>query len=340
MKEIARRDALQAVAGLASVVAVGTVAGQLSSAPSTPALDTVPATADAVMNANVDALHRDDGLRTLVTAALQQRAQYVSADSSAEQPRNVDALLSDVEAEFETSPESVHHATVFGDVGGDGDDLFDGYAGVVLQAELSAEDVKSGIENVDDIDFSELDESGTVVYKPESDGAPWVGALGSGRVAVGTEGAVYDAVEVTNGEAAALGGPLRDAYTDTREGPVRFASRLPEPTENEAVPAGVGGDDGQSIDVTPLDDVRTLAGTVYRNGDVRGLETTLSAADTAAARDVASLVRELRDRAASELRDTEVADVVGGLSVDRDGATVTASVSRTVDELESLVDGL
>ncbi|MFC6757075.1 hypothetical protein ACFQER_10810 [Halomicroarcula sp. GCM10025894] len=55
---------------------------------------------------------------------------------------------------------------------------------------------------------------------------------------------------------------------------------------------------------------------------------------------MASLVRELRDRAASELRDTEVADVVGGLSVDRDGATVTASVSRTVDELESLVDGL
>ncbi|MFC6757076.1 hypothetical protein ACFQER_10815 [Halomicroarcula sp. GCM10025894] len=170
MKEIARRDALQAVAGLASVVAVGTVAGQLSSAPSTPALDTVPATADAVMNANVDALHRDDGLRTLVTAALQQRAQYVSADSSAEQPRNVDALLSDVEAEFETSPESVHHATVFGDVGGDGDDLFDGYAGVVLQAELSAEDVKSGIENVDDIDFSELTSPGRSSTNPSRTG--------------------------------------------------------------------------------------------------------------------------------------------------------------------------
>ncbi|MBX0287647.1 hypothetical protein EGH22_15035 [Halomicroarcula sp. F28] len=341
MKEIARRDALQAVAGLVSVATAVTVTGRPRSAPpsdSTTALDTVPATADAVVDANVDALRQDDGLRTLTTVALQQRAQYVSADSSAEQPRDVDALLSDIETEFETSPERVHRATVFGDVGGDGDDLFDGYAGVVLRAELSAEDVKSGIENFDDIAFTELDESGTVVYEPESDDSPWVGALGSDRVAVGTEAAVFDAVGVRNGETATVGEPIRGAYTDTREAPVRFATRLPDPSRNDAVPAGVGGNGGQSIDITPLDDVTTLAGSVYRDGDVRGLEATLSAADTGAARDVTSVVRQLRDRAASELQDAEVADVVGDLAVDRDSTTVTASVSRTVDELSSLVE--
>jgi len=338
VKEIARRDALQAVAGLASVVTVGTVAGQLSSAPSTTDLDIVPETADAVVDANVDALRRDNGLRTLTTAALQQHTQYVSADASADRPRSVDALLADIEAESDTDPATVHHVTVFGDVGGDGDDLFDGYVGAVLRAELSADDVKSGIESVGDIDFSELDESGTAVYEPESDGGPWVGALGSGRVAVGTEAAVYDAIDARNGETAAVGEPIRGAYTDTREAPVRFASRLPEPSENDAVPRRAGGDSGQSVALTPLDDVRTLAGAVYRDGDVRGLETTLSATDAAAAGDVASLVRELRDRAASELRDAEVADIVGDVLVERDGATVTTSVSRTVEELKSLVD--
>lgn|GEM_PF-1749393 len=337
MRQLARRDALQAVAGLVSAAAVGTVAGRLSSAPSTTALDAVPETADAFVHADVDVLRRDDGMRTLGTAALQQRAQYGSADLSAEPPRDVDAVLADVESEFETDPGTVHRATVFGDVGGDGDDLFDGYAGVVLGAELSADDVRSGIENMDDIDFSRLEESGTVVYEPATDDGPWVGALETDRVVVGTEAAVSDAVDVTNGEKSAVGHPLRGAYTDTREAPVRFASRLPDPRRNEAVPTGVGGN-GRSIDLTPLSRVSTLAGAVYRDGDVRGLETTLSAADAAAASDVASVVRQLRDRAESELRDAQLAGIVGDVTVERDDAAVTASVSRTVDELESLVD--
>jgi len=339
VKELERRDALHAVAGLASAVAVGTVMGRRRSAPpaGSSAFDVVPATADGLVHANVDTLRRDEGMRTLTTAALQQHAAYTATDGSTDPPRNVDALLSDVEAEFERDPKTVHRATVFGDIGG-GDDLFGGYAGVVLGADLSAEDVKSGIENVDDISFSELEESGTVVYEPESDDGPWVGALRSDRVVVGTETAVTDAVDVANGERDAIGGPVRGAYADTREASLRFASRLPDPSENDAVPTGVGSG-GQSVDLTPLDHVTTLAGAVYRDGDVRGLETTLDAADRRTASDVARVVRELRERAVSELGDDTVADVVADIAVERDGATVTTSVSRTVEELESLVDG-
>lgn len=339
MKEIARRDALQAVAGLASAAAVGTVAGRFGSAPATTALDAVPEPADAVVRADVDALRQDDGLRALTTAALQQRARYQSADGAAEQPRDVDALLSAVESDLETDPAKVHRATAFGDVGGDGDELFGGYAGVVLGAELSAEDVKSGIENLDDIDFTELEASGTVVYEPESGDGPWVGALESDRVVVGTEVAVADAVDVENGEAASVGDPVRGAYADTREAPLCFASRLPDPSDNDGVPRTVGGGSGRSVDLAPLAQVTTLAGAVYRDGEVRGLESTLSATDTAAAREVARTVRKLRERVESELRDDALVDIVGDVTVERDGAAVTASVSRTVEELESLVDG-
>lgn len=333
MKQIARRDALQAVAGLTSVAVVGTVAGRLNPAPATAPPDAVPATADGLVYADADILRQDDGLRALTTAALQQRAQYVSADGS---PRTVDALLADLESEFDTDPTKVHRATAFGDIGGD--ELFGGYAGVVLDAELSAEDVKSGIENLDDIAFSELEESGTVIYEPDSADGPWVGGLGSDRVVVGTEAAVYDAVDVQNGETATVGEPIRGAFTDTRDAPVRFASRLPDPSDNDAVAATVDGG-GQSIDLTPLDHAATLGGAVYRNGDVRGLETTIDAADTAAAIDVTSVVRELRECAESELRDGAVADLVGDITVERDGATVTASVERTTGELRSMVGG-
>ena len=343
MKEFQRRDALQAVAGLASVAAVGTVAGRLRSAPAagstTGSLDAVPATADALAYANLDVLRRDEGMRTLTTAALQQRAQYQSGDAAAAGPRDVDALLADVEANFETDPETVHRATAFGDVGGDSDELFDGYGGVVFRAELSAEDVTAGIENVDDVAFTELTASGTVVYEPESDEGPWVGALGADRVVVGTEAAVYDVVDVTNGETAGVAQPLEAAYGDTREAPVRFASRLPEPSDNAAVPKEIGGGGGQAVDLTPLDHVTTVTGAVYGDGDARGLETTLEATDASAARDVARVVRELRERVESELRDAALAAIVGDLGVERDGATVRTSVERTVSELESLVDG-
>ena len=319
------------------MAAVGTVAGRLNPASSTTPPNAVPATADGLVYANVDGLRRDDGLRALTTAALQQRAQYVSADAARGSPRSVDALLTDVEAEFDTDPSKVHRATAFGDIGGGGDELFDGYAGVVLDAELSAEDIKSGIENLDDIAFSELEASGTVVYEPESPDGPWVGGLGSDRVVVGTEAAVYDAVDVRNGETATVGEPIRGAFTDTRDAPVRFASRLPDPSDNDGVAASVDVG-GRSIDLTPLDHAATLGGAVYRDGDIRGLETTLDVADTAAASDVTSVVSRLRDRLESELRDETVADIVGDITVERDGATVTASVERTTSELQSLAD--
>ncbi|WP_262179887.1 hypothetical protein [Haloarcula laminariae] len=338
MKEIARRDTLQVIAGLASATAIGTVAGRHNPAPSTAPPDVVPTTADGLIDANIDLLRQDDGLRTLTTAALQQRTQYASAEVTAESPRDVDALLADVKAEFDTDPEKVHRATAFGDVGADGSELFDGYAGVVLNAELSAEDIKSGIANLDNVAFTELDASGTVVYEPESADGPWVGGLGSDRVVVGTEAAVYDAVDVRNGEAAAASERLEGAFADTRDGPVRFAGRLPDPSDNDAVPASVDVGGGRSIDLTPLDHVSTLGGAVYRDGDVRGLETTLDASDIAAASDVTSLVSRLRDRLESKLQDATVADIVGDVAVERDGATVTASVERTTEELRSLVE--
>ena len=343
MNEIARRDTLQLVAGLVSATAVGTAAGRLRSAPATGsapgALDAVPATADAVVSANVDVLRQDDGMRALTTAALQQRVQYQSGNGSAESPRSVDALLADAEATFQKDPETVHRATAFGDIGGEGEARFGDYGGVVLRADLSAEALKNGIENLDDIAFTELEASGTVVYEPESDGGPWVGALGSDRVVVGTEAAVSDAIAVENGETTAVDEPLRGAYTDTRDAPARFVTHLPDPSDNDAVPERIGDGGSQSVDLTPLDHVTTLAGAVYRDGDVRGLETTLNVANAAAASDVPSVLRELRERARSELRDAALADIVGDIRVRRDGATVTTSVSRTVDELQSLVDG-
>jgi hypothetical protein len=336
VKQLARRDALQAVAGFVSAATVGTAVARRSSDSSTRStadgLDVVPSNADAIVHANVDVLRQDAGMRTLTDAALSQRAQYASADG----PTEVDTLLDDIESNWNTDPANLHRVTAFGGVGGGDGDLLSGYGGAILDVALTAEDVKSGIENLENIAFDEVRESGTVVYEPESESGPWVGALRSDRVVVGTEAAVSDTADVDSGAASAIDGALRGAYTDTRAAPVRFASRVPSPSADAAVPQHVGGASGRRIDLTPMDDATTLASAVYGDGDTRGLTATLTTTDAAAATDAATVVSALRDRLEAELGDAELAGVVGDVAVERDGTDVTMSVEKTRTELQAL----
>ncbi|MDS0259919.1 hypothetical protein NDI56_10990 [Haloarcula sp. S1CR25-12] len=338
MKHIERRKLLRTAAGLASVAAVGSTAGCLDSAPSTAessdVLDAIPAGADAVAYANVDTIRQDEGVKTLTNTHLEQRSQYEYYDG----PEDFDGLLGHIEDEWETDPSNVHEATVFSEFGGTDDELFAEYGGVVLRADLEAEDVKRGLENVENIDFSEVEHSGSVVYEPESADGRWVGSLSTDRVVVGTEDAVYDAIDVQNGDSDTIDSEVENAYTETRDAPVRFAGRMPSPSDNPAVPESVAKRSDEPIDLTPLDDVDTLRGSVYRDDDVRGLETTLAASDRDAAADATDVVTELRDRAQSSIPYGSVADLVGDISVEQDGSSVKASLRKTVSELDSVLE--
>lgn len=311
------------------MAAAGTAAGALGAAGTTNgARDAVPSNAEALVDANIGVLRRDDGMRTLADAALYQRAQF-AGDTG---PASVAALHADARASFDTDPARLHRVTAFGSVS----DPAGGYRGVVLEADVTAQAIKTGFENLDDIAFDELRESGSVVYEPESADGPWVGSLPGERLVVGTEAAVHDAIDTANDEAASIGGAVAGAYTNTREAPVRFASRLPGPSDSDAVPSALDIDTGRPVDLGPLDDATTLSGAVYGSGDTRGLAVTLTADSAGAADEVATLLSELRDRLEADLDDDRLAAVIGDVAIRRDGATVRSWVEKSVAELESL----
>lgn len=331
MRELTRRDALRAAAGLVSVGAVGTAAGRLGSVPPADSLDAVPAVADALASANVDRLRRDDEMETLTDTALHLRSQFGAGDSV-----NTETLLADIEARSDTDPRHVHGATVFTALDGGEDGPFGDYRGAVLEADLTAEAVKDGVANFDDIAFEELRRSGSVVYEPETDDGLWVGSLPSGNVVVGTEPAVSDAVDAANGEAPSLDGTVENAYRDTGAAPVRFAARMPSPYGNDGVPTTLDGDGDRSVDLGPLETVSVLAGSVSADSGVLELSATLWATDSDAAGDVAATVTDVRDYTAAELEDDAVADLVGDVGVRRRGSAVQLSVERTAGQLRSL----
>jgi hypothetical protein len=337
MEEVRRRDLLRSAAGLASVAAVGSTAGCLDSVPfiggSSGALDAIPENADALMYANIDVIREDSGVETLTNAYLDRRSE----SDYYEGPEDFDEVLAEFEDESEIDPTKLHEITAFSEFGGSDYETFEEYGAAIIDADLTAENIKDSLENADNIDFEEAEHSGSVVYEPEEEGGPWVGALPSDQIVVGTEDAVHDAIDVKNGDEDPLEGELKEAYTSTREAPFRFATNMPDPDDSGSVPENSGsGDD--SIDFSPLEDVNTVAGTVYRDGDIRGLEVTMNAEDESAAEDLTEMLNGVRDRLDEEIEDGDAEDILADITIEQSGSSVTTSLEKTIAELEELIE--
>ena len=280
-----RRELLRSAAGLASVAAVGSTAGCLDSAPfigsSSGPLGAIPADADALMYANIDVIREDEGVETLTNAYLDERSEF----DYYEGPEDFDEVLEAFEDEADIDPTKLHEITAFSEFGGSDYETFAEYGGAIVNTDLTAEKIKDSLENADNIDFEEAEYSGSVVYEPEAEGGPWVGALPSGEVVVGTEDAVHDA-----------------------------------------------------IDFSPLEDIDTVAGTVYRDGDTRGLELMMNAEDESAAEDVAEMLNEVRDEFESETNNGDAEAILEDITIEQNGSSVTSSIERTISELEALIE--
>ncbi len=336
MASMQRRELLRSAAGLASVAAVGSTAGCLDSVPfvgsPSGALDAIPDDADALMYANIDVIREDEGVETLTNTYLDRRSE----SDYYEGPEDFDEVLEEFEDESDIDPTKVHEITAFSEFGGSDYETFEEYGAAVVNADLTAENIKDSIENADNIDFEEAEHSGSVVYEPEEEGGPWVGALPSDEIVVGTEDAVHDAIDVKNGDEDALSGDLKDAYTSTRDAPFRFATNMPDPDDSSVPEESGTGED--SIDFSPIEDVETISGTVYRDGDTRGLEVTMNAEDEDAAEDVEEMLKEVKDELDSEIEDGGAEEVLEDITIERNGSSVTSSLERTISELEELIE--
>lgn len=332
-----RRSFLRASAGLASVAAIGSTAGCLDSVPFVGGggqVNAVPEDANGIMYANLDAIRDDDGVKQVANAYYSAMAEYEYYDG----PEDFEEALEDFEDNTDLDPSEAHTVVSFAGYGGEYGLLDNEYSAVIVTADWSADDVTDSIAGGNDnVEFEEDTREGKTIYEPSEDYYSYVGVLNDGRYVVGQEDAVEDTIDAVTGNDDGLEKEVKNAYSNTRSAPIRYASIMPDPGEYDSVPESYGRGENE-VDLGVLEDVDSVSGSVYRNGDTRGFAATLAADDS----DTASNLADIIDGAIAVYRDNaydETAkDLADDLDVSQNGSSVTISFEKTISELTDLIE--
>lgn len=280
-------------------------------------LDQVPDDADVV--AEIDpAVVDDERTRTLLATGLRS-AGFGSAD--------VERVTASIEARSGLVADGVDSVVVYGryDEGGQVDPT---YGGAIVHGNLSSGPVIVALSGATGARYAETTVGDATVYRPNESGgvrAPTVAVLGEGEFAIGTEGAVADAVAVANGQASGLQGTLRKTLADTEDGLVTAAARIHRDRIVSAFP--------RLGEYTRLGNVQVVAGAYDTTGDGVVLRGRLRTNGTAAARDIAGMTRSGFTLATNRIYNETTVSVLEAVDVEREGRDVTLSVETTVPEL-------
>jgi hypothetical protein len=140
---------------------------------------------------------------------------------------------------------------------------------------------------------------------------------------------VRDTIDVSQGDADRLEGPLRTAYDGTPNGTVRFATTSPE----RLLPANAGF----LTNVQLYRDLRSVGGSYYIESGRTGIELQLRANNDANARSVAQAINGTVAVLPSYVENETAADAVRAVHVSQQGSTVTVSYEAPFGEFEQVI---
>lgn len=309
-------------------------------------MQSVPNRADVVLSGDISTLQSDPGFQAAVDSWLSTR------NERGDGPTSFDEALGRLESEFDIASEQLNSVVAFAELSerGTAGPPFTDFYGIILNIDITIEDVRRGIERATESVFKQGELSGKRVYQPESgrgdETIGWVGMLSEQNVVVGTESAVKDTVRAQQGDVEPIDADLSDAYSRAQEAPIRFASRLPQPDADRysAIP-----ERHETLDYTRMEDIQRVHGSISLDGDTRVLTAILETEDSNDAERVSGFVTRARetyrDRRIQPAFDyyksstyDDIVQVARDILVSTEGSDVVLTVERTVSELESLVD--
>lgn len=196
--------------------------------------------------------------------------KYFSLQSEREYydgPTSLDEALTDMEEESGLDPAKANEMLVFGDAQSASE-----YSGVIITGSWSTDAFVEAMGNQSNYEYQEETYNGHALYTPDSDHTDSAFAvLEEGKFVVGTEETVKDTVDVAEGDADAVSGDLKNSFTNTRSGFVRYAATVPQ----DQLPADQIGD-GTQFDTSVFNDVETVSGAAFTGDDSVGLTLTMS----------------------------------------------------------------
>lgn len=335
--QTSRRSVLRTGGTIAALIGTGTLAGCLNGlgdsddgAGGSDRISDVPPTADALVGVDMNTFFADDGVRNTYNAWLETRTEL----DYYEGPTSLAETLDDFERREGADLRDLSRFTAFFSYSGEKGTTSNDGTGYLFEGGWDESEFV-GLFDHEYANYTESTDGEYTVYEAEDEYTATLAVLEDGRYVAGGPDAVQGAIDVDRGETDPIDGPVAEAYRNTTPGPVRFGARVqewwfPEELDREDSP----------LDLSPLKNVETAAGSIHREGNTRILRVALAAPDADAGEDLEHVVdgslAVARGRAEEQSTPAFIADLLADLTVSRDGATVALSVERTVAELEEM----
>ncbi|MFB6203446.1 MAG: hypothetical protein ABEK01_03050 [Candidatus Nanohaloarchaea archaeon] len=295
----------------------------------TPAVSQVPSGVDYVAQVDMSVL-QDKETKKLVNTALETAPSYQTSANSLQD------ALDKIENKSGIDPRDTEEVVAYGKIPDQTGST--SYFGLIAHADWSLDTLVESIRKETPQNLSERTYKGKTVYVAKSESVVqgqsgqslWIAEIGTGEYAVGTEKAVKDAIDVSVGDSEPLSGELKAAYESTRDGYVRFASRIPE----SQVPSGSMG---MGPDLSAFKNISYVSGAYYTDSNKVGINLNMETGGTESAKDVKDAIKggiSLLSTLASNEKAQETLDKV---KVSRDGKQVTITYEDSVDRLVNLM---
>ena len=203
------------------------------------------------------------------------------------------------------------------------------YRGLVLHPNAETDTAVDGVQDTTNGSYQSTTYNGQTVYAPANAPNRYIGVLGEGQLVVGTQAAVRDTIDVHAGDADSLEGPLRQAYENTDNGTVRFATSAPE--------RWVPSDSGGFLNTEAYRKLDTASGTYYIDGGDAGLTLQLGASSAPNAQTVKQATEGATVIGQRTIANESVAAALDSVNVTREGETVTVRYEQPLGAFQRTV---
>jgi hypothetical protein len=293
-------------------------------------LEFVPEDAESVTYVDASAVLNDDATKRLMNAYIDEASSSDYYDG----PEDYEEAREQFEDETDLPPSEVDYQVSFSEYSDYG--MVGEYYGTIASASWDEDAVVDAYEKNYGVTYTDDEYEGHTVYVADSEYVPQIGVLEDGLYVTGPIPAIEDVIDVKRGEEDALEDPLKSGYTSTRSAPVRYVGEMPPSVQQQDE---FTGPEGKVYSLEAIQDAEYASGSVYKNGNKRGTRTTIRAADEADAKDIEDLTSGyISVLEGQEGMDEEAEEILGNVTVERNGRDVVVSYEATVERLEELLD--
>lgn len=291
-------------------------------------LESVPSQSDAVFYADVNGLLDSEAHETLANTVFEEAA---NVSDSYDGPTDVEDALNETENSSGVDITQIDDVTAFSSSEESGE-----YSGAIVETTLSESAFVSAQAENQEYNFSEGEYNDYTFYspteEPEFGDATYIGILEDGVYVTGTEAAVKDTIDTHAGDQDPISGEIRDAYSETDAGYLRWASAVPQdqvPTNqsNESVP----------VNTEVFSAVQIVTGSHSAETESVSLSVNMMTESESSAEDVKDATDGAISLASAYVENEQAQENLRQINVTREGTTVGVDYENSTSSIQELI---